>query len=284
MSNIKFELLEIENSEHILLSGCLLRNNSKKLILFIPGMGDSFFENTFTKEIMTRCENLGYDFLFAHNQGSFHAIHLREMRKDHTSRTITKGAMYERFSSCLSDLNAWFNYAEKNYEEIIVLTHSLGCNKTVYYLSKNKVDKISKIIFLAPQDSSVMHQLSIHEGMLEEARKNVKKGCPDQLLSKKFLGCFTMSSGTLLDFYENKHINNIPYIEENADYTMLKSISFPMLFIIGDKDAGEYSEIFMKRIVANVSMGEYAVIKNANHNFRGKEIELSNILFDYIKK
>lgn len=279
-----FELVEVKNNQNILLSGCLVKNNSKKLILFIPGMSDSFFENIFAKTIMEDCKKYDYDFLFAHNQGSFSIMNVRKIDKNSHSRAIVRGSAFERFEDCLSDLEAWFAYAEENYEEIVVLAHSLGCNKTTYYLSKNKNEKVSKIIFLAPQDSSMMEKLPINEGILEEAVSNVEKKEENKLLSKKFLGCFLMSSGSMVDFKKNKHVNNIPYLKEDSDYTMLNKIDVPMFFVMGDKDAGRHSDLFMQRICNNVKNGDYVVIEGANHNFRNKEQELSTILFNYLKK
>ncbi len=281
---MNFKLIEVKNNENILLNGCLVNNNSKRLILFIPGMGDSFFENRFAKTIMKDCKKYDYDFLFAHNQGSFSIMNLRQIDGNHHSRSVVRGSAFERFDDCLSDLEVWFSYAEERYDEIIVLTHSLGCNKTTYYLANHPKAKVRKIIYLAPQDSSMMDKLPIHEGMLEEAILNVENKQADKLLSKKFLGCFIMSSGTMTDLSKNKNINNIPYLKEGSDYTMLNQIDVPMLFVMGDKDAGVHSKIFMKRVASHVKEGEYAIIEKANHNFRNKEQELSTILFNYLKK
>ena len=50
----------------------------------------------------------------------------------------TNGAIYEKFRDCVFDINGWIKFLEKiDYEEIVVLYHSLVCNKIVYYLNQN---------------------------------------------------------------------------------------------------------------------------------------------------
>lgn len=282
---MKFELIEVEKQDHILLNGCLINNHQKRLLLFVPGMGDDFFENVFTKFIMKESASFGYDFLFTHNQGSFSIMHFPYVENNVITRTVTRGSVYDRFDSCLSDLKAWFHYASALYDEIIVIAHSLGCNKLIYYLSENVVPKISKLIFLAPQDISMLKHVPLHLEMLEEAQKNIEMGLKDKILSQKLLNRFYMSSETLIDFKENENLYNLPYMEEHGDFHVLHAIKVPMCFIIGDRDATlEKSELYMKKLASQVQCGSYFVISGANHNFRQKEKELTDVIFKYLEK
>ncbi|EPY2276411.1 alpha/beta fold hydrolase [Clostridium sporogenes] len=38
------------------------------------------------------------------------------------------------------------------YKNIILMAHSMGCNKVVYYLSKYKVKELQSVILVCPPD------------------------------------------------------------------------------------------------------------------------------------
>ncbi len=282
---MNFEYVETITKQNIKLFGCLSRKNNDKCILFVPGLSGNFFETKFTRYITQLCIENGYDFLFSHNQGSFQVIELPYLNSEGKFKSIIKGAAYEKFEDCLYDIDSWVQYLDNlGYKKIILLCHSLGCNKVIYYLSKINNDKISKVILLAPQDNVNFSKLDIHKGLLEEATINIKNGYSDKILSKKFLGFCLMSSETYFQEITNKTINNIPYKSNNGDFSALNSIRKEMYIIIGSKDVGENGDNYMKKIVKNCYNAKYNIIFDANHNFKNKETQLAKLIIDYLKK
>lgn len=279
---MNFEFVEIITKQNIKLNGCLSKNNNKKCILYVPGLNGNIFESMFPRKIGEESIKQGYDFLFSHNQGSFQIINLPYMSSDGNAKSITTGAAFEKFEDCLYDIDAWIKYLEIKYDEIILISHSLGCNKIVYYLNHNMSNKITNIILLAPQDNVDFANLEIHKGLLEEAEQNIKKGNSKQILSKKFLGFCLMSSETYYNEITNKLINNIPYKTPNGDFSFIQNIKKPIYVIIGSKDAGINGEHYMKKITKNCFKGKYDIIKDANHNFKNKENELIELILKYL--
>ena len=73
--------------------------------------------------------------------------------EDGKLKSKTNGVTYEKFRDCVFDINGWIKFLEKiDYEEIVVLYHSLVCNKIVYYLMKEgAISKgIDFLLFLFP--------------------------------------------------------------------------------------------------------------------------------------
>lgn len=282
---MNFEFVETMTKQNIKLFGCLSKKNNNRCILYIPGLTGNFFESKFPREIAKMSIEKGYDFLFGHNQGSFQIIEFPFLRKDGKLKSKTKGATYETFEDCVYDIDAWVEFLDKlDYEEIVVLCHSMGCNKIVYYLNQKDHHKISKIILLAPQDNVNFTKLDMHKGLLEEAEENIKNGNSEKILSKKFLGFCLMCSRTYYQEITNKHINNIPYKTADGDFTLVRNINKPIYIIIGSDDIGEHGDEYMKKNIDNCNNAKYSIITDANHNFKNKESELITLIFDYLNQ
>ena len=282
---MNFEFVEAMTKQNIKLFGCLSKNDNKKCILYIPGLTGNFFESSFPREIAKESTKNGYDFLFSHNQGSFQVIEFPFLREDGKMKSKIKGAAYEKFEDSFYDIDAWLDFLdEMKYKEIIVLCHSMGCNKIVYYLNQKIDNKISKIIMLAPQDNVNFSGLEMHKGLLEEAIYNINNDNPNKILSKKILGFCLMSSETYFQEITNKNINNIPYKTTNGDYSSLKSIDKPIYIIIGSDDIGENGKEYMERIISNCQNAKYDIIDDANHNFKNKEKELTDYVLNYLNQ
>lgn len=282
---MKFEYVEVMTEQNIKLFGCLSSNKNKSCILYIPGLSGNFFEAKFARMLGKKAIECNYDFLFSHNQGSFQIMEFPYLRSDGKLKSITKGSAYEKFEDSVYDIDAWINYLkERKYEEIIAVCHSMGCNKIVYYLNQKPNNPISKVILLSPQDNVNFGNLEMHQGLLEEAIKNIKNGEGNKILSKKFLGFCLMSSETYYNEITNKNINNIPYKTENGDFSLIALIEKPIYLVIGTDDGGEKSLEYMKKIADNCKNAKYDIVKDANHTYKGKEEELIELIFDYLKQ
>ncbi|MDD4282656.1 MAG: alpha/beta hydrolase [Bacilli bacterium] len=280
--NINLSQIEIKTKQNIFLEGYYFENKHKKCIFFIPGMAGEFYKLDFAQKIAEISIKNKYDFLAGSTQGSGE---IKELKIDENGKkgTIVKGAAYEKFEDCIYDIDAWLEFLKsKKYDEIIIICHSLGCNKIVHYLNKQANSLIKKLILLAPQDIK-FNNLEMHAGLLEEAIKNINNNESNKLLSKKLLGFCLISSQTYYELINNQNIMNIPYKTNNPDFSKIADIKMPILSIIGTKDGGEKSEEYMALISKNCQEGKYHIIKEANHIFKSKEDELSKIIMDFLE-
>ena len=271
------EYVEVKTSEKVLLHGFYSGKNNNECIIYIHGLGADFESSVLPKSILKKCTNNSIDFLYANTQGS------SLMREIMTSEgtTINGGAAYENYNNWYQDLDAWFKFLKK-YQKIIVVSHSLGCNKIIDYMHKNQNNKVSKIFLLAPQDTNYLVNIRKHNGMLQEALENKKNG-NNNLISQMFLGFCYLSTNTFLDFYENKKINNIPYMS-TKDYSIINSIKTPIKIYIGSNDKKIELNEYFKDLAKKCKNIKYKIIKDANHNFKSKENILANLIINEIKK
>lgn len=278
--------VEVKTEKNLYLFGNLFSSNSDKCILYVLGMSENFYESKFARVIAKQVSNENIDFLFGHNQGSFQIMNLKHMQEDGKIKNVLKGAAYEDYDDSNYDIDAWIKFLkDRGYKKIILIAHSLGCNKVIRYLNEYNYDDIYACILLAPQDMRNAKELSIHEGMYDEAVYNIKHNKPEKILSKKFLCFCNMSSKTFYDFIEKqKELNNIPYKDKKGNFSKIKSIDIPIYSIIGTKDGGENSEEYMRTFSENCKNGKFDIINGAKHNFDDYEEYLSEIILNYIKK
>lgn len=271
------EYVEVKTSEKVLLHGFYSGKNNNECIIYIHGLGADFESSVLPKSILEKCNKNSIDFLYANTQGS------SLMREIMTSEgtTINGGAAYENYNNWYQDLDAWFKFLKK-YKKIIVVAHSLGCNKIIDYMYKTQNNKVSKIFLLAPQDTNYLVNIRKHNGMLQEALENKKNG-NNNLISKMFLGFCYLSTNTFFDFYENKKINNIPYMS-TKDYSIINSIKTPIKIYIGSNDKKIELNEYFKDLAKKCKNIKYKIIKDANHNFKLKENILANLIINEIKK
>lgn len=261
----------------MLLHGFYSGKNNNECIIYIHGLGADFESSALPKSILKKCPNDSIDFLYANTQGS---SLMREIALT-DGKIINGGAAYENYNNWYQDLDAWFKFLKK-YKKIIVVAHSLGCNKIIDYMHKTQNNKVSKIFLLAPQDINYLVSIKKHDGMLEEALEN-KKNCTNNLISKIFLGYCFLSTNTFLDFYGNKKINNIPYMS-TKDYSIINSVKTPIQIYIGSHDKKIELNEYLKDLTRECKNIKYKIIKDANHNFKSKENALANLIIKEIKK
>ena len=271
---MQYEYVEVKTAQNIFLNGFYACAGQKACVLFVPGLAGNFLENKFVRVLAEKCFAHQMDFVFSHNQGSFQIMSFPRLDETGKMSGVLKGAAYEQLEDCVYDLAAWFDFM-KDYEEVYLLAHSLGCNKVVRYLQDHKPANLKKVVLIAPQDNAGFFDLPIHAGMVDEAKANVAAGHPDKLLTKKLLDYCVISSGTCLDFVANSKFNNIPYKTADGDMSALKKIIWPTLAVIGSKEDERITE-YMQKVVAALPQGEFAVIPNANHLFKNQEKALAD--------
>ena len=280
------DLIDVTNAKNIILRGCHYNVDDKDLcVLFIPGMAGNIIENKFIQVLGEELQKKSIGFICGHNQGSFHIVDYPTKDKDF----IRKGVAFERFNDCLSDINAYIDYIINiGYKRIILIGHSLGANKVVYYLSKNKPEIAISYILLSPPDMAYeMEHIDDKDKLIVEATTNVAKGQSDLLLSTILWDYYFISSGTFIDLVTNVNLRNIPIISKNGSFDDLKSIKLPFIAIAGELDDSCSDDVdnYLSLLVNNSGYnGKYKIIKGANHTYKNCEYELFDRVYSFIKE
>ena len=58
----------------------------------------------------------------------------------------------------------------------------------------------------------------------------------------------------------------------------------PIYIIIGSDDIGENGKEYMQKVINNCQNAKYDILVDANHNFKNKESELTELIFEYLNK
>lgn len=197
-----------------------------------------------------------------------------------------EGAKFENYDYAVSDIECVYNYIKTIFKRIIIIGHSLGCNKALLFMNEKPQCIFNKLILLAPQDLSECAKLSIHKGMQEEAILNIKNGNPEKILQGKFLEFAKISSASFNKLANLKFLHNTSYKHNNVNY--VKDIKIPTYIAIGENDPGLdcnqniSAEQLMENLIQNNKLVSFNIIKDAKHTFKSHYDELKKLIVGFL--
>ncbi|MBU1135338.1 MAG: alpha/beta fold hydrolase [Nanoarchaeota archaeon] len=295
MSNINF--LHEWTKDGLNLQGVHWESKKKDVcIVCIHGMSGNIIENYFAEVLGQNLSKNEFGFIFGHNRGYNHINDIKTRKKSDDSGNKTKriGVVYERFEESVYDIDLWVNTAKRiGYKKIILMGHSLGCNKVINYYSKKNPEGIVAIILASPPDMVGLTKIDKyqpnHKEMLQEAKKNVANNEPRKILDSLW-EWYWISSQTFLDISEdNCSADNLPLLRNPASFPQLAKLDVPILAFSGENDdiairsLKKDLELIEKKAV-NCPNFTSKILKGANHNYENKENELANMILNWIKK
>ena len=260
-------------------------SNKKDIcIICIHGMCGTIIDNYFATVWGKLLAKNDIGFIYEHNRG--HSIENDIVMKDGSFKRC--GCMYEIFEDCIYDIDLAIQTAKKKgYKRIILLGHSLGCNKVIYYYYKKHPNILGIILASAP-DMIGSHLLiePEYEELLKEAKENIEKNQPTKLLHKMIEDYMYMSSQTYYNwFHKNSNLNNLPIISNPKNWEQLETIDVPILTFSGSKDEDYYLHLdLLKEKATNCKNIEYQIIENTGHTYQEKELETGNLILNWINK
>ena len=268
----------------------------KTCVLLIHGMSGNFIENYFGNVLGESLQQNGYGFIYAHNRGYNHIndIAVNDVDDKNAFKTKRVGAVYERFEESVFDIDAWIKKVlELGYREVILVGHSLGCNKVIHYIYKKGSDKLAGLILLSPPDMVANGKESggskIYDRQLSEAKRNLKEGNPRKLLSAMLWDWYTLSSQTFVDMFEDGcPADNLPIMRNPELFPELGSVRVPILSIMG-----EYDDIVVRTLEEDMNLLEKKALNTpsftkvflpgANHTYDNREKELATEILKWLK-
>lgn len=266
-----YPIVNVKTKDDLFLHGLLL-NKSKSVLISIHGTAGNFYEEDFIETLA----NLDISILSTNNRGAGVLQAYPE-----------GGAATEHFEDCLIDIDAWIEFAEsKGYENIVLLGHSLGTEKIVYYMNKGKhKDKVKAVILLGFSDSYGTQKA--YGDFMAEAEELVKNKKPNHFIASDWLshaGVLPKNADSYINFFrEGSELSKaLPFHKKELKF--YKNISVPILAIIGDEK--EYTLIPIKEAIELLKkendLTEVHQIKDCSHDFEGKEEELTNLISAFL--
>lgn len=262
--------------------------------VWIHGLGSNFYGGyTRLVTLATHFTEKGMAFAAINTRGhdSVSRAIKQDKRKKRGYRSIMTGSAYEKFRDSALDLDAMVEELGRKFSKIVLMGHSTGCNKAVYFLSrKSNQKKVYGVALVAPVSDipNIKNELKENfEKVLTIARRMVKQGKDQELLpynlypyvntAQRFVSLATYES--VEQMFSTK--------EFQGPLRLFSKIKVPTLIVFGDQDEfvdvplDEFLSIFAHNTKNRAFSG--TIIKGADHSFSGKEEELARALVSWIK-
>ena len=287
----KFEISRIQTADKIFLDGIIYEapKKSQTAIIYVHGLGGAFYGNPKRlQEYAKECKKQGFGFFAFNNRGNNSVVRID---KEENGKFISEdgGCAFEDFSDSIFDIDAVIEEAKKRkYTRILLIGHSTGANKAVYYLYKKPKNDIELAVLSgAVSDVPMVKKIlgSGYQKAIKYAQKIIKQN-KNELLPQELIFQFATPKRFLSLAKEKTQEDVFQYYLEKPEFRELKSIKIPTLVIIGEMD--QYATIKPEKIIEiykNINKKvDGIIIKNADHSFRNFEKESVREIFSWIIK
>ncbi len=253
-------------------------------VIFIHGMCQTIINNYFATVWGNVLSENNIGFLYEHNRG--HSIENDITMKDGTFKRC--GCMYELFEDCIYDIDLALQKAQKlGYKRLILLGHSYGCNKLIYYYYKKRPNILGLILASAPDMVGLhLYRQNDYKELMKEAKENMDNGEPTRILKNLIEDYMYMSSQTYYNWvHANSNLDNLPVMNNSENWYQIETIDIPVLTFSGSNETDNYLHLeLLKEKAKNCNDFEYEYINNTDHFYNGKELEIGNIILKWIKE
>lgn len=283
MMNIEF-ISDVYTSDDIRLPMVHYATSKKDIcVICIHGMCANFADNYFASVWGKYLSENGIGFLYEYNRG--HDIENDLVKKD--GSFLRCGTMYEVFEDCIMDIDLAIKVAkEKGYQRIVLLGHSYGCNKVIYYYYKKRPNLLGIILASAPDmvGSHITNQPD-YQDLLQEAKQNIDNGNSSKLLSKMVEDYMYMSSKTYYNWYhENANLDNLPVVLNPKCWEQFSKIDVPIFTFSGSEEEEYYLQLeLLKEKALSCKNFSYQIIEGTGHTYRNKELEIAKLINRWIE-
>lgn len=270
------ENLDVETRRGTVLNGVLFpAKHSDTVVIAITGIHGNFYSNPFYYNIGDTLSTAGIDFIYAQTCDALGEIETYNVK---TGKKELIGSWNERFSYTDEDIDAYLDFAAKDYKNIILAGHSLGANKVIYYLSRHHDKKrVKKFILMSPANLS--HMMSdVSDGERDFIEKMVRYGQGDKILPFAFMGWVICTANTAHD-----GISGILDNTNGKNFSQLEQITHTGALIIGTYDnfTDEDPAGFLKMINSHMktaSENKLIFIERTGHTYQQKHQEIADVI------
>ena len=265
------ENLNVETRRGTILNGVLFDSGKKNaVVIAITGIHGNFYSNPFYYNIGDTLSSHGIDFIYAQTNDAFGEI---ETFNAKTGQKELIGSWNERFSYTNEDIDAYIDFAAKNYRHVILAGHSLGANKVIYYLSTHHDTKrIEHFILMSPANLAYMMQ-NVTADEKNFINRVVRYGQGEKILPFAFMGWVICTANTAHDWLSG-------ILDNTNDFSQLEQINHTGALIIGTFDnftEGDPSK-FLKKINSHMPTAEnnkLIFIERTGHTYQQKHQEIA---------
>jgi pimeloyl-ACP methyl ester carboxylesterase len=275
------ELVYIESEDGIALEGVVIRPTAESprplAVLWVHGLTGRFY-GTSAVRIGRSLAGQGFTLVTGNNRGH----HFGSVLRDRNNEPILGGGGWERFEESPRDVGAWVAFTERlGFSRLVLLGHSLGSLKVVYYQANRQDPRVVGLIAASPP----VRAGRTRPDLLAQARKMVAEGRGRDLLPWDSMpaGAGTTSAQTYLSRVE---VGVDQFGVDDPDPPVSK-IRCPILALYGTDEAwvGGVADLEMiRRNATSAAHVETRMIDGADHVYTGHEDEVGAVVGEWLRR
>lgn len=281
-------VIEIVTPKKVVLNGLWLGpRKPKRVVIWVHGLGSTMFSKLF---IVDKLVDKTTAVLAFNNRGHDKVANVQTV----SGKRIQGGAAHEVFTDCADDIQGAVNFAKKSgFKNIFLAGHSTGCQKSIYYASKQVDRNVRGIILLAPISdwAAEVHLKGKRkvEKVAKVARTLMARGGGRTLLLGGPWGIWVdvLDAQRFLSLYTPESVEEIfSYAQPKRKPKTLKSVKIPILVLLAGKD--EYGDRPARKIgdwfAEHLKIGDkIAVVPKVGHSFKGAEKKVAGLIRGFMK-
>ena len=231
------------------------------LLVFVHGMGSNFYRSKLKKAFLEMAPELGLGILSFNNRGA------------------ERGTEDETFRGCLADLDAAAEFARRHgHRRMVLVGHSTGCQKIVYWQARRRHPGVSGLVLLAPSDDHALTKRDLggrFEQKVAWAKKAVTAGKPEAPVAGLYE---RMGAARFLSVADERQpeANVFRY---DGKLAMFRRVRCPVLAVFGEEEEfAVRSPAEMLAILRQKTRSmdyDEMLVPRAGHSFKGCEGELA---------
>jgi len=243
---------------------------NRTLLVFVHGMGGNFYRSRLKQELLLQAPAAGFDVLTFNNRGCEERV------------------AGERFADCLGDLDAALRFgAAKGYRRFVLLGHSTGCQKSTYFQARRRDPRVRALVLAAPGDDYAISRRELqrrHGFWVARARRLVAAGRGAERLPP---ACKGFTARRFLSAADPRQAEAALF-DYAGPMRLYRRIAGPVLAFFGTRE--EYACLpvqAMGRILREKSRSRrfaFAVVRGANHGFRGHERATVRLVLRWLQR
>ncbi len=282
------ELVIAESEDGIFMQGAVISPSgdggrpsgtiaSTTAVVWVHGLTSTFYSMA-ALGVGRSLAEAGITLITGNNRGHDFGAVLRSRAGD----MFLGGGGWERFDESPHDVAGWLGFAEqRGFERLVLLGHSLGALKAIYYQTQRQDPRVAGLIAASPP----IRTGPSDPGIYTLAERMVAEGRGRDLLSWEDgpPGFATVSAHTLINRVEHNFRGFVLEGERPA----VAEIRCPLLAIYGTEESaigGEEQLAQIRTLATGTESVTTRLIDGADHVYTGREKEVAGIIADWLNE
>jgi dienelactone hydrolase len=190
---------------------------------------------------------------------------------------VVIGSGWERFEECPLDVGAWVSFAAGlGFEAVVLLGHSFGAPKAVYYQAVRQDPRVRALVLASPGRARLPE---IDPGVLAQAERLVAEGRGTDLLPWGSFRDGALSAQTLLD-----HARLDPFGVRSAEAPVGR-VRCPILAFYGSEEPAVGTPVELELIRRNAAAAarvDTRMVAGADHSYAGRGPEVADLIAEWL--